>query len=83
MESLFPKIVRSIRFALRTYNKILFNLLQKSVDYYNQGIIDEYHELKDTEKHAAKKIIKKLKDLYSTMKLKDGVKVLERYMEGC
>ena len=71
------------KMALRTFNKILFNLLQKSVDDYNQGIIDEYHELKDTEKHAAKMIIKKLKDLYGTMKLKDGVKVLERYMEGC
>ena len=70
------------KMALRTFNKILFNLLQKSVDDYNQGIIDEYHELKDTEKHAAKMIIKKLKDLYGTMKLKDGVKVLERTNRG-
>ena len=48
------------KIALRTFNKILFNLLQKSVDSYNQDIVDGYHELKNTEEHAAKKIIRKI-----------------------
>ena len=71
------------KILLRTFNKILFNFLQKNVDGYIQDIVDEYHELKNTDKHTAKKIIRKLTGMYGVMKLKNRVKILKRYMVGC
>lgn len=53
------------------------------MDDYNQNAVDMYHELKDSNKHATKKVIRKLTDKYGIIKLKDGFKVLERNMEGC
>lgn len=53
------------------------------MDDYNQDAVDMYHELKDSNKHATKKVIRKLTDKYGIIKLKEVFKVLERNMEGC